>query len=62
MSDRCGLCNGSHVVPVRIGAIIEFYDCPNCGPMPEEKFQKMMDELERKIKEAEKKFKIAEVI
>jgi 5,10-methylenetetrahydrofolate reductase len=52
----CDLCYGTHVVHEIDSFSIGFATCPECGPEPEEQFQARMDELQKRIEQAEMDF------
>ncbi|BDG48802.1 hypothetical protein PspKH34_33630 [Parageobacillus sp. KH3-4] len=49
----CKLCNGTHVVHEINSFSVGFAPCPECGPMPEEKFQVWIDDSLKRIELAE---------
>jgi hypothetical protein len=50
----CQLCNGTHVVHELGSFSVGFAPCPECGPMPEEKFKARMDAILKRVELAEK--------
>lgn len=48
----CEFCNGTHVYHAWDESKVLFQACPVCGPEPEEKFRKRMQEFREKLSQA----------
>jgi hypothetical protein len=52
----CEICNGSRVVHQLDNSFVSYIPCPNCKAVSEEEWNKQMDYIQWRIKQAEMRF------